>query len=129
MIIFNDSISKFYQCSIRGFCRGISMFFSIWLVKKNAETIKEKQESKNNIYLCLRLVSAIFYRFFIFSPNVISSKTMINVFILFKKLFLFSRYLHFCKFALPFQTLQIQKDKWKWNNIWCQELTCIKLHM
>ena len=40
MIIFNDLISKFYQCSIRGFCRGISMFFSICLGKKNAEVIK-----------------------------------------------------------------------------------------
>ena len=40
MIIFNDSISKFYQCSIWGFCRGISMFFSICLGKKNAEVIK-----------------------------------------------------------------------------------------
>ena len=40
MIIFNDSISKFYQRSIWGFCRGISMFFSIWLGKKNAEAIK-----------------------------------------------------------------------------------------
>ena len=34
MIILNDSISKFYQCSIRGFCQGISMFFSICLGKK-----------------------------------------------------------------------------------------------
>ena len=34
IIIFNDSISKFYQCSIRGFCQGISMFFSICLGKK-----------------------------------------------------------------------------------------------
>ena len=34
MIIFNDSISKFYQCSIWGLCRGISMFFSICLTKK-----------------------------------------------------------------------------------------------
>ena len=29
MIIFNDVINKFYQCSIWGLCRGISMFFSI----------------------------------------------------------------------------------------------------
>ena len=40
MIIFNYSISKFYQCSIRGFCLGISIFFSICLGKKNAEAIK-----------------------------------------------------------------------------------------
>ena len=34
-IIFNDSISKFPQCSIRGFSQGISIFFSICLAKKN----------------------------------------------------------------------------------------------
>ena len=39
-IIFNDSISKFYQCSIWGFCRSISIFFSICLSKKNVEVIK-----------------------------------------------------------------------------------------
>ena len=47
MIIFNDSISKFYQCSIQGFCRGISMFFSICLRKKNAEAIKFSEILKN----------------------------------------------------------------------------------
>ena len=59
MIIFNVSISKFYQCSIRDFCRDISMSFSIWLGKKkkkkrNAEAIKflgifKKYVSKNKI--------------------------------------------------------------------------------
>ena len=34
MIIFNESISKFYQDSIGVFCRGISMLFSICLAKK-----------------------------------------------------------------------------------------------
>ena len=46
MIIFNDSVGKFSQCSIQGFCGRISMFFSICLDKKksinkkNAEAIK-----------------------------------------------------------------------------------------
>ena len=40
MIIFNDSISKFYQCSIWRFFQGISMFFIICLGKKIAEVIK-----------------------------------------------------------------------------------------
>ena len=52
MIIFNDSISKFYQCSIWGFCRG--MFFSTCLGKKFAEVIKflgilKKYVSENKI--------------------------------------------------------------------------------
>ena len=40
MIILNDSISKFHQCSIWRFCWGIYMSFSICLGKKNAEVVK-----------------------------------------------------------------------------------------
>ena len=65
MIIFNDSISKFYQCSIRGFRRVIPLFFSICLgKKKNAETIKflgtlENHVSENKIYFCLKKKSNV----------------------------------------------------------------------
>ena len=64
MIIFNDSISKFYQCRIWGFCRGISMFFSICLGKKNDEVIKflgilKKYISENKIYFCSRKKSNV----------------------------------------------------------------------
>ena len=66
MIIFNDSISKFCQCSIRGFCRGISMFFRICLSKKKkiAEVIKflrilKKYLSKNKIHFCLEKKSNV----------------------------------------------------------------------
>ena len=52
-IIFNVSISKFYQCSIRG----ISMFFSICFGKKNPEGIKflgilKKYVSENKTNFC-----------------------------------------------------------------------------
>ena len=65
MIIFNDGISKFYQCSIWGICRGISMFFSICLDKKNAEVIKfwgmlKKYVSKNKINLFFLRKKGIF---------------------------------------------------------------------
>ena len=42
MTIFNNSIGKFYQCSIQGFCWCISMFLVSTSTKKkaNAETIK-----------------------------------------------------------------------------------------
>ena len=76
MIIFNDSISKFYQGIIGVFCRGISMFFSICLAKKkkNAETIKflgilKKYVSKNKIYFCLKKKSNVLLNekgFFVF---------------------------------------------------------------
>ena len=35
----------------------------------------------------------------------------------------------FVIFPLPFQILQIQKDKRKWNNLWRHELAGINLQM
>ena len=35
----------------------------------------------------------------------------------------------FIIFPLPFHTFQIQKNKWKWNNLWCYELACINLQV
>ena len=51
---FASAVSK-----CRGFCQGISRFFSICLGKKNAEAIKfleilKKYVSKNKIYFCLK---------------------------------------------------------------------------
>ena len=64
MIIFDDSICKFYQCSILGLCQGISMFFSICLgKKKNAEVIKFwrilKYVSQNKKNFCSRKKSNV----------------------------------------------------------------------
>ena len=67
----------------------------------------------------LKLVSAIFYQI---SPL----KTMKNVFyFIWKSLFVLEIF-NFLYFFLP---LQVQKDKSKWNNLWCHELTCINLQM
>ena len=68
-------------------------------------------------YSFLKLVFAIFYQIFIFSPNDSPLKT--------EKGFLFYQRSSFCYqdiqifviFYLPFQTFQIQKGKWKWNNL------------
>ena len=46
-----------------------------------------------------------------------------------KKLFSFKKYSNFCNFSLPFNSFQIQKNKWKWNNLWCHELAKINLQM
>ena len=35
----------------------------------------------------------------------------------------------FVFFPLPSHTFQIQKDKSKWNNLWCHKSTCINLQM
>ena len=48
------------------------------------------------VILNLKLVSAIFYQIFIFSPNDRPSKIMKNIFISSEKLFWFSRYSNFC---------------------------------
>ena len=74
----------------------------------------------------LKLVSAIFYQIFIFPSNDGPSKT--------EKCFLFhlksSFHSHdFVIFSLPFHTSQVQKGKWKWNNLLCHKLACINLQM
>ena len=56
MIIFNDSISKFYQCSIWGFCLGISMFFSICLGKKMLNKIYFCSRKKSNVLLNKKVI-------------------------------------------------------------------------
>ena len=57
----HEQRSKFASAvgKCRGFCRGISMFFSICLGKKNAEAIQylgifKKYVSKNKKYFCLK---------------------------------------------------------------------------
>ena len=66
----------------------------------------------------LKLVSAIFYQIFIFSPNDSPSKTIKNVFLFHRKSSFRSRDIQiFVIFSLPFHTFQIQKDKWKCNNL------------
>ena len=67
MIISNDSISKFYQCNIPGFCQGIFMFLvSASGKKKKKKNAKnqiirnlKKYVSKNKIYLCLKKKSNV----------------------------------------------------------------------
>ena len=71
----------------------------------------------NRMQVILKLVSTIFYQ--IWKIFFVSSK----------KLFLLSRYSNFCDFPFFFHTYQIQKGKWKRNNLWCHELTCINLQI
>ena len=75
----------------------------------------------------LKLVSAIFYQIFGFSRNDSPLKTMKNVFLFHLKSSFRSRDIKiFVIFSLLFHTSQIQKGKWKWNNL-CHEMTCINL--
>ena len=79
----------------------------------------------------LKLVSTIFYQMFIFSQNDNPLKTMKNVSYFIEKALPILEIFRFLKFfpflSFPFHTFQIQKDKQKWNNLWCHELTCINL--
>ena len=61
MIIFNDSVSKFYQCNIWGLCWGKSMVFSICFGQKKKKTeqaikflgiLTKNIVSMNKIYFC-----------------------------------------------------------------------------
>ena len=66
----------------------------------------------------LKLVSAVFYQVFTFSPNDSPSKTIKNVFLFHLKSPFCSRDIQiFVIFPLPFHTFQFEKDKWKWNNL------------
>ena len=73
----------------------------------------------------LRYFLSIFYYF---CQMIAFQKLWKMFFISSKKFFSFSRYLNFFIFSLPFYTFQIEKDKWKWNNL-CHVLACINLPM
>ena len=78
----------------------------------------------------LKLVSAIFILNFCFSTKWYPFQNYGKCFLFHEKSSFRSRDIqNFVIFSLPFHTLQIQKDKWKWNNLWCHELACINLQM
>ena len=99
---------------------------------------------------CGRLKLVIMGHFMLFTPPPYPKKACISYFLSnfyfftnwwplknYEKCFLFHLKTSFCSrdiqifviFSLPFYTFQIQKDKWKWNNLWCHELACINLQM
>ena len=69
------------------------------------------QVSISDLPSFLKLVSTIFYRTFIFSPNDSPSKTVKNVFISSKKLFSFSIYSNFCNFSSSFPHFPDSKEQ------------------
>ena len=80
-------------------------------------------------FFLLKPVSAIFINFLLFHQMITFQNLRKMFFISSKKLFSFLRYSNFCLFSLPFHTFQTQKDKRKWNNLWCHELAYINLQM
>ena len=103
------SISKFYQCSIWGFCWSIFMFFSICLGKKIADVIKflgisqKKYVSENKIYFCSRKKS-----------NVSLNKKVIFVFHTIFKLDFITQIIYWINPSLPINLTKVQQqNEWK----------------
>ena len=81
MIIFNDSVSTFYQCSVWNSPRQSANIYVSWYLlrqkkKKNAEAMKflgtlKKYVSKNKLYFCLKKKSNVSNILNIFKPNLI----------------------------------------------------------
>ena len=57
--------------------------------------------------------------FLFFHQMITFEKLWKMLFILSKKLFSFLRYSDFCEFFLSFPDFLIQKNKWRWDNLWC----------
>ena len=98
------------------------------------------------VWVALRDMPKFFKRFeiVVFFTNLKLKSAIYQIFIFhffffenYKKYFLFHRKSSFCSpdiqifviCSFPFHTFQVQKDKWKWNNLWCHELACINLQM
>ena len=64
----------------------------------------------------LKLVSAILYQIFISHQMIVPQKLKKFFYFIEKALFVLEIFT-FLYFSLPFHTFQIQKDKWKWNNL------------
>ena len=93
------------------------------LIKKDVTPWISALANSNNFKACVRYVLSNFF----FHQMIALEKLWKVFFISSKKLFSFLRYSSFSICSLPFHTFQIQKDKCKWNNLWCHELTCINL--
>ena len=109
------------------FLQKIASYFTNWNWMKTFTTVQNKrctlltyhEESKVKAFVCCFLSN-----FYFFIKN-------------YEKCFLYHWKSSFCSqdvqnfviFSLPFQTFQVQKGKWKCNNLWWHELVCINLQM
>ena len=79
---------------------------------------KNSQENTCGSVTFLKPVSAIFYQIFISSPNDSPLKTVKSIFLFHLKSSFRSQDIQiYAIFSLPFHTFQIQKDKWRWDNL------------
>ena len=80
-----------------------------------------------SLHINLKLMYATFCQFFIFSPNDSPSKTTENVLHFIQKALFVLEMFNFLFFFPLFHTLQIQKNRWKWNyvNFWNNSKTVL----
>ena len=84
-----------------------------------------------HIRCTLKFVSALMVSYFLsnlyFFTNWWPFSNYENFFLFNRKSYFRSQFIQFLViFSLPLHT---SKFKWKWNNLWCHELTCINLQM
>ena len=71
-----------------------------------------------------------FFSNFYFFYQMIGPQKYEKCFLFYRKSSFRSRDIQiFVIFSLLFYTFQIQKGKWKWNNLWCHKLSCINLQI
>ena len=97
---------------------------SYWCGTRCDLCLTEKHIAQASQINLIKLVSANFYQTFIFSLNDSPLKTMKNVvYLIAKPLFVLVMF-KFLQFFSFLSSFQIEKDKWKWNNL-CHQCTCI----
>ena len=124
--IFNIIRQHSILCAFKNSCFGKSRTYC-W--KKNTKS-KIGSTGFNLIKKWFKLVSAIFLSFFYFFTKKKPFKNYEKCFLFHLKSSFHSRDIQiFVIFSLPLHSFQIQKDKWKWKNLWSHQLTCINLQM
>ena len=99
-----------------------------YIIRKRAVMMRFRITFKMHWLLFYSLWPPFFIKFYFFH-QMIALQKLWKMFISSKKLFLFSSTQIFAIFPLLFHTFQIQKNKWRWNNLWCHELDCINLQV
>ena len=86
--------------------------------------------AKSFCWCSLKACVRYFFSFFYFFINWYPFKNWKQCFLFhLKSSFRCRDILIFVNFSLLFHTFHIQNDKWKWNNLWCHEFTCIHLQV
>ena len=116
-VLRNFAKLKIYFCNFIK-TETLAQVFSCEVCKISKNTFLTEHLRWLLLNISLKLVPAIFYQIWIFSPNASPSKAMKNVFLFHLKSSFRSRDIQiFIIFSLPFHTFQIQKGKWKCNNL------------